>query len=338
MSNGAKELGYVVVTDYLNANTGKDIADELQKIIDSNPRRTIYFPDGVYMISKPLCTASDPQYAVSLNLSNFATIKATDDWSSDEAMIRMGANNKKFSIHETGSNYYLSGGIIDGSGIAKGVSIDGGRETSIRNVSIKFVTQGLNIKMNREYSSNDADIDTVNIVGMNLPGSIGVIVDGNDNTLTNMRVAGFEVGVKLGGAGNFMRNLHPLYIYDEKYDYVNSIGFWDVSWGNWYDICYPDNFATGFRTGSNTLSTYNDCYAYWYSSRGGVETGFVSDGKFNSVVKSYRVDFRGDTKCNFLKVSEPGGDGIFEYPVFDIALDSGDDYKDYLVGRVLWRK
>ena len=130
----AKELGYVVVTDYVEANTDKDLADALQNIIDSNPRKTIYFPDGVYMISKPLCTSSDAKYAVSLNLSNFAVIKATPDWSSDEAMIRLGALNKKFTIWETGTNYYLAGGCIDGSGIAKGVSIDGGRETCIRNL------------------------------------------------------------------------------------------------------------------------------------------------------------------------------------------------------------
>lgn len=84
----AKDLGYVVVTDYVKANTGEDLADALQNIIDSNPRKTIYFPDGEYMISKPLCTSSDAKYAVSLNLSNFAVIKATKDWSSDEAMIR----------------------------------------------------------------------------------------------------------------------------------------------------------------------------------------------------------------------------------------------------------
>ena len=37
----AKDLGYVVVTDYVKANTGEDLADALQNIIDSNPRKTI---------------------------------------------------------------------------------------------------------------------------------------------------------------------------------------------------------------------------------------------------------------------------------------------------------
>ena len=30
----ANELGFVVITDYVKANTGKDVADEIQKVID----------------------------------------------------------------------------------------------------------------------------------------------------------------------------------------------------------------------------------------------------------------------------------------------------------------
>ena len=334
----ARDLGYVIITDYVRVNAGRDVSRDIQKVIDENPRRTIYFPDGEYLISNPICTSSNSETAVSLHLSNFAVIKAMNWQQPDLHMIRLGVINKTFSIHNSGSNYYLYGGCIDGSGVAKGVSIEGGRETSIRNVSIKSVTQGLHVIYNAEYGSNDADIDTVHIVGMNLPGSIGVIVDGFDNTLTDMRIAGFEVGIKLSGAGNFLRYLHTLYIYSDNYDYKDSIGFLDVSGGNWYDVCYPDNFATGFRTAGHTMSVYSDCYAYWYSSKGGVETAFASDGKFNSIVKSYRVDFHDDTLNTFLKVGEAGGGGVIEYPIFEENKTEDRTYESYLAGKVIWRK
>ena len=80
--NELNKLGYVVVTDYIEANTGKDVSDALQKLILDNPHRTIYFPDGEYIIAKPICTPANPANAVHLVLSNFATIKASDDWSS----------------------------------------------------------------------------------------------------------------------------------------------------------------------------------------------------------------------------------------------------------------
>ena len=53
-----------------------DVSDALQRIIDSNPNRTIYFPDGVYLISKPILTPAYPSKSVALELSNYAIIKA----------------------------------------------------------------------------------------------------------------------------------------------------------------------------------------------------------------------------------------------------------------------
>jgi hypothetical protein len=89
-----------------------------------------------------------------------------------------------------------------------------------------------------------------------------------------------------------------------------------------------------------TVSVYNNCYAYWYSNREGeTQIGFKSEGKFNSIVKSYRVDLRSDvTNRAYLKVGEAGGGGVLDLPNFDVNLDDGDDYSEYLVNRVVWRK
>jgi hypothetical protein len=86
------------------------------------------------------------------------------------------------------------------------------------------------------------------------------------------------------------------------------------------------------------MSVYSDCYAYWYSSKGGVETAFASDGKFNSIVKSYRVDFHDDTLNTFLKVGEAGGGGVIEYPIFEESKTEDRTYESYLAGKVIWRK
>ena len=39
-------LGYIVVSDYVDPSCGEDVSDVLQQIINDNPNRTIYFPDG----------------------------------------------------------------------------------------------------------------------------------------------------------------------------------------------------------------------------------------------------------------------------------------------------
>ena len=117
--------GYVVVTDYVKADGKTDVSDALQQVIDEHPNRTLFFPDGVYLISKPLLTPADPRKSVALLLSNYAVIKAVDTWSyPEEAMIRLGGKDAFNSITINGSNYFLDGGVIDGSGVARGVSID----------------------------------------------------------------------------------------------------------------------------------------------------------------------------------------------------------------------
>ena len=38
--------GYIVATDYLKADGKTDITNALQRLIDTNPNRTLFFPDG----------------------------------------------------------------------------------------------------------------------------------------------------------------------------------------------------------------------------------------------------------------------------------------------------
>ena len=46
--------GYIIVTDTIKVNSGEDVSDEIQALIDANPNRTIFFPDGEYLVSKPI--------------------------------------------------------------------------------------------------------------------------------------------------------------------------------------------------------------------------------------------------------------------------------------------
>lgn len=63
---------YIIITDTVEANSGFDVSDKIQEIIDANPNRTIYFPDGEYLVSKPIMTPANPRKSVSLELSDFA--------------------------------------------------------------------------------------------------------------------------------------------------------------------------------------------------------------------------------------------------------------------------
>ncbi|MBQ2308874.1 MAG: flagella basal body P-ring formation protein FlgA [Clostridia bacterium] len=345
----ASSLGYVLITDYTMPNTGEDVSDAIQRAIDENPHRTIYFPDGEYILGKPIATSAHPDRAVSLNLSNFAVLKAADNWREQEAMVRLGGAESANNIHLAGSNYYFSGGVVDGNGRAKGIAIESGRETLITRTSIKNTQVGIHIKHGANSGSSDADIVTVNIVGNAKPDSIGVLLEGHDNTLTNMRIAAVQTGVLIKSGTNSLSNIHPLFIYAPELhdrnpdmygevdliDYSKSIGFDDVSNGtNWYDFCYSDQMATGFRFRSGS-AVFQNCFVMWYNTNGSHEIGFDCTGRFNSSILNCQVWLKsGVETCIFLRVANKGF-GVVENPIFNDNLNTDKSYLDYLDGKLV---
>lgn len=307
----ANAFGYVVVTDTIPADGKTDVADMLQALVDANPNRTIYFPDGIYLISHPIYTPADPQKSVDLQLSNYAIIRAASDFEG-EALVILGGKDAKNDTHTVGSNYALEGGILDGSGKTNGVVIAAGRETAIRQVSIKHTVVGIHVKYGANSGSSDADINDVNIIGTGGTDSIGVIVEGWDNTFTNMRIGNVFIGFYLKTSANALTNIHPLY-YSDYTDYENSAGFVDEGGNNIYNFCYSDQFANAFVTKGSVSSIYDNCFCFWYSEAGHTEVAFKAE-KFNSVVDNLRCGFRYDTRDNnhVLITEKIGGTGEFD--------------------------
>ncbi len=326
-------FGYVVVTDTIPADGKTDVADELQALIDANPNRTIYFPDGVYLISHPIYTPADPRKSVDLQLSNYAIIRATSDFEG-EALVMLGGKDAKNDTHTVGSNYALEGGILDGSGVTNGVVIAGGRETAIRQVSIKHTVVGIHIKYGANSGSSDADINDVNIIGTGGTDSIGVVVEGWDNTFTNMRIGNVFIGFHIKTSANCLTNIHPLY-YSDYTDYENSAGFLDEGGNNIYNFCYSDQFCNAFVTTGGVSSIYDNCFCYWYSDAGNREVAFKAE-KFNSVVNNLRCGFRYETRKNnaVLVATEAGGTGVFDNLLVESHKFSGLTHLPYKEGSI----
>ena len=160
---------YIVVTDFIKANTGEDLYDNLQMLINRNPGRTLYFPDGEYLISHPLETSSKPASSTSFYLSGGAILRAHEDWKADgtkRALICFGSLSDENNIRTPGSNFYVMGGVLDGRGRADGVSVDSGRETLIKNVVIVNVRYGIHIKdgINRKPTAlGEGDNDLLSV-------------------------------------------------------------------------------------------------------------------------------------------------------------------------------
>lgn len=329
MAAAAALPGTVCVTDFVAADTGEDVADALQALIDANPNRTICFPDGEYLVSHSICTPADPAKSVDLQLANYAVIKATENFAGG-AVICLGGKDPYNTTWQAGSNYGLTGGVIDGGMIADGVSIDSGRETKVQNTAIKHTVVGLRIAYGANSGSSDADIRDINIIGNGAADSVGMVVEGFDNTFTNIRIGYVQTGVVMRSAGNSLTNIHPLYQIDwDKYE--GSCGFVEESGNNLYTYCYSDQFQTAFKIVGNGRSVYDNCFAYWWSGEGGNCTGFKAEGdSFNATVARCRLDFRSDTD-NTVYDGPLKGSGVFDRLLIDEShINANLSYRAFL--------
>lgn len=298
---------YVLVTEYTDGVLG-DLSDAIQKAIDENPNKTIYFPEGKYNVKKTIKTSADPAKCVSLRLATHATIIAAGtDWEDGQAVIELGG---KDDVKSLDANTYFIGGIIQTDEKCNGLTVAGGN-VLINNISIKGAKIGIVIK-----DGARADVDSVVITGDATVNAIGVLMEGEESTLTNMRIARITYGVKLTGSNNVLRNVHPL---GGRTNMIESTGFWDLSeGGNFYDICYSDQFANSFRLGPNVTSIFSGCYGFWYDGSEGNHYGFLAEGPFASISINTRIYLSDKHKelcdLSYIQAKESGGNGVIVYP------------------------
>lgn len=327
-------LGYVVVTDYERQESESGYGALINRVIAENPGRTIYIPDGAYMIEQPIVIPADPSKSVSLRLGNQAVLTADPKWTEPyTAMIRVGVEeptDKPLTMDEIDMKGYRSisviGGCLQGSNVASGISVEGGKDTYIYNVSIKSAVRGIHVyRGNNELGATWVNVDNVNLTGTDKEDSVGVYVEGTYNTFSNMRIYVVKYGIQCTETGerNIFRNLHPLASNAHR---ERSIGFYDMSDGNNFDVCYSDQFASGYAMHENTRSVMNGGFCYWYSESNNYHVGYKAMGKFNSIIVAGKVAHGHDVATDaYLYIEQEGGQGVVLYPIDSSKSDMHED-------------
>ncbi|MBE6593206.1 MAG: hypothetical protein E7642_04345 [Ruminococcaceae bacterium] len=328
------EAKYILITQYASLASGGDYTAAIKKAIEENPNGTIYFPDGIYEISDTVVIPANNAKSVSIRLSNYATLKAVNWSDKSKPMIRMGVCGEGEDTENIGGidhsarNVYFMGGVIDASGIASGITVEGSEDILLSNFTVKNSYIGVNlIDPKNSTNSTSADIENVHVVGNGEKGSIGILVGSSLNTLANMRVSGVQYGMKCteNGSNNLFRSIHAIGTGLEE---IDNAGFWDMSGGNQYDVCYSDQFATGFLIDERARSTYNSCTCSWRSADNGYHVGFRAIGRFNSNISYSKVSHTHEVETDaYLLVETDGGTGSVYYP-FDMTVS--DKYASVL--------
>ncbi len=325
---------FVIVSDYIEPNTGKDVHANLQNLIERNPSRTIYFPDGEYVISAPLITKSEGTQSTTFFFSDNAVLKASDSWQSGKDRLPLISIGQKTADGEhlndntsNGSYFGVLGGVLDGNGIADGIDIVSSRETFIYGTCIKNTLTGIEIQDGANNGSSDSDIENVEIIGSGIKGSRGIEITGFDNTVSNVKIYDMETGIYANVGGTAYRSVSVFFSEDYK-SYGTTIGiFQDDGIGFMYD-CYVENACKAYVFNTSNSPTLDRLQARW-TYKAERQTAFEFSGGFESYITQARVDFCGNSGMNyFLKAT--GGGGRFDLPIFDTTLENGGQYKHYL--------
>ena len=266
------EDDYIVVTDYIYPSTGEDVTSYLQQIIDKNPNRTIYFPDGVYLISSPLFTSADGKTSVSIRLSDGAVIKASKNWKNrgGSSMICLGGAVEKNNITDLGSYYCFVGGTLDGSGLANGLNVVSGRESMIREICIKNTPRGIIIDFGANGGSSDIDFEDITIIGNGLPGTVGIDNKGYDNTYTNIRIYDMETGAT--GISGEVASIYVINTARSAANIENTVG---ITGSSRMSNCVTVNCAIAYKLGWSSIIF--DCTSKWTTSEYKRQTMFYVD-------------------------------------------------------------
>ena len=317
---------FLVVTDYIDANTGKDIYTNLQTLIDLNPGRTLYFPDGEYQISQTLQTTSKPEESNSFYFSSGAILRAHEDWEqTGTPLIGLGAKEKVNTIMTPGSNFYVRGGIFDGNGVADGIAINAGRETLIKDVLIMNTRYGIHIPNGTNGASSDADIDDVTVIGNGEYGSKGIYIVGLDNTVTDARISNAEVGIDVPN-GVFVGNCTV----EGNPEMASSLGIVVRGADAWVSDCMVINCITAYSF-DNPRGYISQCNAKWTVDNGKHHTAFRFSGHMHACIIACKAEFiPGKTSNTFLSAGDKGI-GEVTSPMFDEnCVGSNDKTSLYL--------
>ncbi len=325
-----KDPTYLNVTDYdILPNTGEDVYLQIQQLIDNNPGKTIFFPDGEYMTSQPIHVYGATDRTVFLKLSPRAVIKASDTNTDYVIEIGTGGTDGNSSVWVNGGLTGIEGGCIDCNAVSGGIHIITGIQAPvIRNLTIRRLRKtGIRIEYGINNGSADVLCENVKIFGIyqfttNTPDSIGIDCAAYDNNFRNIIIIGVWLGVKLTGAGNQLSNVHNVFAQSDTGNaYVNTRSF-DVKGFQIFESCYSDGTARGWWFRDNNTSFLTNCTIHWYQNAAFTrQFAFWANDALSIKGQNIRINFETVTDAQYSGlILENGAISGLEYGMLDNVM------------------
>lgn len=244
-----------------------DDTEAIRAAIEAAEARTVWFPDGIYLVSSEIQTTCEDEKLPFICLDRKAVLKAAENFTGDYVVhigaFGVGASSYSAQRHRPG----FFGGLIDGNGVANGLFSENTHCAHIYGFDVINAKQ-IGVKIGPAYgtaTSGDAYVQNVNVLCANSgdPDSVGFWIDSYDCDVRDIRAGSFCTGVRML-KGGYCANAHP--IYGNMGDvYNSSVGF-EINGGTHLTDCYSDNFSTAIHQNGNSSWFASGFTAYWYTN------------------------------------------------------------------------
>lgn len=291
----------------------------IQECIDANYGQTIYFPTGVYLISRPLNTPYNQHDKISMEFNGsiltptavmpyvigFGTEDVIDDWSNPVSYIQ---------------NLFIK----DPNGYAElGIKIGGSRyqNAKLTNIFIYGPKNGIEIGSAGTLYSTDAQITNVFVWGSShRSDSFGVRLYGSDNKINNMRIYDYQYAIVNYGSGQYLDNVHNLPTSFSGNIYTNGALMYNCSSGSVHMTnCFCDTVGNFYKQGTQQGEVYvyiENCYYLAYSDMVGsmcfIDASLLTN-TLHGMVKNNAIKPRGNVP--FVGIKAPSGGNLRELMV-----------------------
>lgn len=286
----------------LNGVIGDGETDDttaIQDCIDNNPHKTIYFPEGTYLISAPLVIPKGNEYQVNLLLDENAVIKTETEI---DSLLEIGADDTPgtYDRYSPYGKLTIQGGTWDATNTTHALYTTSNRKFTIFKDLYVINVEKYGIYLDRgnqaESISTDARLFNISISGNGAdinPDAVGLYVYGTDNEFDEIRIQAIKKCIRCNSGGELFSNLHLTASYSNNSlgyaDYNNTIGVELTADGPYnFNNLYVDTYAQAIAiNGSNVDCYINNLQTFYWKNDSTFTTSIF---KLNGLPRKFIVN------------------------------------------------
>lgn len=289
----------------LNGVYGDGIHDDtnaIQKLINNNPKNTLYFPNGNYLISAPLTVPADKDLSVSFKLDNYARIFTNTEI---ESLFEIGKIIVENRSNQDNDWLWFEGGILDCNNTTYGF-YGHARKGYIRinkTIFINIKNYGLYLDYyTGEINSGNAKITNCAFWGITSDTediSTAIYSKSSDNEFIGIRIQRTKKGV-ISKGGNYFSDFHITTQWANTLvaNLQNETVGFELDGENFLNQCYVDTYAKAFHSKSG-IHYLTECYTYYWFSNSELRNYilYITDGSFRCSNCKFNLPNQGINHC-----------------------------------------